>query len=151
MIGTVRLNKILSTLRAESPRQRDIAAAEIDDLIEAAALSEPQLELAIRSLIAAAPGEPDPDVKESMYNALASAGFSPVSPEIDWDPVASSLEYLDVACLEHALVALGGSGQSRYESRIANYLTDRDETIRATASESLGLLRKGKREKTKPA
>src|SRR5437899_2070398 len=104
MIGSHKLSSMLTALKSASGRQRDIAAAELDDLIEADVLDDRQLEKVIHSLLAHVLEEPDLDAQESMFNALSSACFSPISLAIDWQPIASSLEVLDIACLEHALI-----------------------------------------------
>jgi hypothetical protein len=114
-----------------------VAAAEIGDLMEVDYLNAKDYRRAVKKLIAAIRQESDWSAKESMFDALSFASSSKHARAIDWDPIAHSLDDLDIACLEHALIILGDSGDPKYKARIRPYLHHPDEAIATTAADAL--------------
>jgi hypothetical protein len=131
------LDAILTRLESDDANSRDVAAAEIGDLMEVDYLKTRDYRKAVKRLIAASLKESDWSAKESMFNALSYASSSEKAAAIDWDPIAQALDNVDVACLEHALIILGDSGNPKYKARIRRYLDNPDETIATTAADAL--------------
>jgi len=135
----------VAQLDSADPRIRDLAAAEIGDLLEADVVSEAEFQSLAPLLIARAVAEKDPDVKEGLFHAISSSAVEKLSGPINLDPIAASLEELDVGCLEHALYILGFSGNSKYRKRLKQFVSHADEDIRRDAADALMLLAKGPR------
>jgi hypothetical protein len=146
----VEINKRLMQLKSAHLRTRELAAEELADFLEAGLLNKNEFRRVVRTLVGTALAETDPDVKESMFNALSSASMAPTVSSVNWDPIASSLDSLDPACLEHAFVILGFSGDTKYRTKIKRYLTHPDETIRLEAADALSQLNPVKKPKPKP-
>jgi hypothetical protein len=87
--------------------------------------------------------ERDPRVKESLFNALASASAAPGARALDWGPIVSALGDLDLNCLEHALVALGFLREPGYRALFDSYRSHPSERIRSAACDALALLESG--------
>ena len=128
---------ILARLDSDDSSCRDVAAAEIGDLMEVDYLNAKDYRKVVKKLLAAVRQESDWNAKESMFDALSFASSSKHAGAINWDPIARSLDDLDVACLEHALIILGDSGDAKYKARIRPYLHHPDETIATTAADAL--------------
>lgn len=131
---------LLARLESKDARCRDVAAAEIGDLMEADYLTKRDYRKAVKSLIAAIERETDLDAKESMFNALSFASSSDNAAAINWDPIADRLDALDVACLEHALIILGDSGNAKYKPLLKRFLDHGNEVIASTAADALKTL-----------
>jgi hypothetical protein len=150
MSDKIVIGKLLVQLKSDNPHTRDIAAAELTDLIEADYLNKREFKQVVQTLLQSALTETDWSAQESMFNALSSASEAPAAETVNWDPIASSLDRLNPACLEHAFVILGFSGNPKYRTKIKHYLTHPDETIRLQASEALEELNLVNKLKRKP-
>ena len=134
------IDKRLARLKSADPKTRDLAAAEIGDYLEADRLSPPCLQRAVHTLMTFAFRESDETARESIFNALSIASECSDTSGIDWGPIAARLDELPVDCLEHALVILGFSGNPKYRTKIRSFLSHPDESIRATAADSMAML-----------
>jgi Mg/Co/Ni transporter MgtE len=128
---------LLSRLGTQKARDREVAAAEIGDYLEAGAIGPGDYPFLVHELMEAALRETDPDARESLFNALSEASLSQKSGEIDWDPIWVALDELPADCLEHALVILGSARQPRYRAKVEKYLSYPDEGVRETAAAAL--------------
>ncbi len=137
MSNCIDVKALLDQLESADPRGRDLAASYLSDLLEANYPKERDFKRIVGKLIRSALAETNPEAQESMFFALSSAANSRWTVKIDWSPVAAVLGDLDTACLEHALIVLGSSGNPEYKAFIAPYLSHSDETIRTTASDAL--------------
>jgi hypothetical protein len=134
------IHKLLSRVSATDPRVRDLAAAEIADLLEADQLDEKEFKNAVPALIQAALSEQDPETKESLFNALSEAATATRTWPIDWGPIATSLTELKPDCLEHALVILSFSGDVKYRPVIEPFLRHPNKHVRQDARDALRML-----------
>ncbi len=134
------MKDFLARLHAADSRARDVAAAEIGDLLEADQLGEKDFKSAVRVLMKAALAERDPEAKESMFNALSAAATSTRSWPMNWDPIVAALPNLAPDCLEHALVIVGFSGDAKYRPRIDPFLNHPDSDVRQEALDALQML-----------
>ena len=132
-----RIFTILSELRSNVALVRDQAASEAADYFEAGQLSENQYRTLVYELLTIAASEADRDAKDSIFNALSSASMSAMAQAINWDPIALVVDDLDVNCLEHALVILGFSRQSKYRKTIERFVRHPDRDIGVAATEAL--------------
>jgi HEAT repeat protein len=140
MAGPDEIHELLSRVHAADPRTRDLAAAEIADLLEADQLGEKEFKEAIPELIQAAFAERDPDAKESLFNALSAAATATKTWPVDWDSIAERLTELGPDCLDHALVILGFSGDKKYSAQIKPFLSHSDKDVRDEAVEALKMI-----------
>lgn len=140
MSKVTEVEKLVGQIESTRSRGRESAADQLADWLEACQLSDSDFIRVVEALLVAADREPDDVARESIFNALSSASMSNPGAPIDWSSVASSLESLAPDCLEHALLALGFSGNADFKSRIEQYLKHPDEVIRETASEAISTL-----------
>lgn len=131
------VEKLLGQLVAANPRERELAAAYLGDLLEADQIHGKLLQSVVDDLTRRALMEENPDARETMFSALVDAGMR---TRVACNSIADALACLDKACLEYALILLGWSGQLEYKGLISRYLQDSDETIRQTAAEAIGEL-----------
>jgi hypothetical protein len=145
------LSELLQRLESPNPRDRDLAAAELGDLLEADYLNLREYLRTVRRLIKAALAEPDAVARECMFNSLSYASILPKAARSNWDPIADALGKLDNPCLEHALGILGDVGKPEYESFLAPYTRHSKDFICIAAKEALDAIawRKGRRLQTK--
>jgi hypothetical protein len=134
------IHELLPGVHAADPRTRDLAAAEIADLLEAGQVGEKEFNSAVPTLIQAALVERDPDAKESLFNALSAAATATRTWPVDWTPIAASLADLEPDCLDHALVILGFSGDRTYRHQIEPFLKHANKAVRSEAMEALRML-----------
>jgi hypothetical protein len=127
----------LARLDSSDARERDLAAAELGDILEADVLTLPQLKKAVRKLLAVAGRETDAATRESIYHALGEADRTKGADRLNWDPVAEAVDTLPLDCLEYALSLLGFSGKAEYEAKVRRFVTHPDEGVRDTALDSL--------------
>lgn len=132
-----RTKLLVKKLHAKEVAAREEAAEQLAYLLEADVLRGPVFTRTVKTLLASALSETDPTARESMFNALSSAPSGLDFSTVDWDPLAAVLDNLETDCLEHALVILGATGDTRYRGRIEKVRHHRDATIRLTAAEAL--------------
>src|SRR5436853_4561881 len=130
------IDKRLKRLKSADPQTRDLAAAELGASLEAGVVKAERLADVVHTLTGAALGETDATAREQMFDALSFASSLPGASDLDWDPIAATVDELPTDCLEHALIILGDSGQARYRPKIERYLTHPDEDIRTTARDA---------------
>src|SRR5438876_1489125 len=109
MAKKINFNSMLARLDSADADARDLAAAELTDLIEANYFSKSELERVATRFLRAAKRESDPWVKETMFNGLSEASIVSGGAAVDADAVAEMLDELSPDCLEHALIILGFS------------------------------------------
>jgi hypothetical protein len=131
------LKEILSRLYSSDAVIREVAAAELGDLMEADYLKSKDFQMTVKQLIPAALREADWSAKERMFDALSFASSSKNAAKINWDPIAKVVAELDVACLEHALIILGDSGNPKYRCYIERFLHHPEVSIAETAADAL--------------
>ena len=134
------LNKLVDGLRSGAAAERDVAAAELGDFLEAGYISDVDFPTTMHALLAAALAEKDSTAKESMFNALSLAAALPRAVHRDWSPVVAELPNLAPDCLEHALYVLGYSGNGAYRPIVEPYCAHRDADVRTAAKEALRML-----------
>jgi hypothetical protein len=137
MAERIDLNPMLARLGSLDARSRDLAAAELTDLIQANYLMKAELKRVAKRLLQSAGAEKDPSAKESAFNGLSEASMVGGSEPAVAAAVAKLLDDLPTDCLEHGLVILGFSGEPKYKSQLRAFLTHEDEDIRETARASL--------------
>ena len=133
------LKKLLNGLRSQTVAERDLAAAELGDFLEADYVGDGDFPTTIHALLKGALAEKDETAKESMFNALSIAAALPRAVHWDWSPVVAALPNLAPDCLEHALYLLGYSGNGAYRRFVEPYRTHRDADVRTAAKEPLRL------------
>jgi len=119
----------IALLKAEDPEVRDLAAAEIGDLLEADMVPLPVCRWLMPILVERAIAEPDLWVQERLFSAISSASVEVLSGGLNWDPIAADLNRLDPACLEHALDILGFSANAKYRKMIRGFLKHPSEDV----------------------
>jgi hypothetical protein len=140
VIGSRQLNEILKRLKADDPRARDVAAAELGDLIAGDQLSEKAYIQMATVLVPIALAETDPQARESMFHALSEVTRTTPVEAVEWEPLAMRLDLLPSDCLEYSLYLLGSSRNPKYIARLEPFLKHRDPEIRAAAAEALSEL-----------
>jgi hypothetical protein len=128
---------MLARLGSLDAREREQAAAELTDLIQANYLTKAELKRVAKRLLQSARTESDPSAKECAFNGLSEASMVGGSEPVVADAVAQMFNNLPTDCLEHALVILGFSGEPQYKAKLRTYLAHEDEDIRETARASL--------------
>jgi hypothetical protein len=131
--------------------ERDLAAAELTDLIQTNYLTKAELKRVAKRLLQSASTECDPSAKESAFNGLSEASMVGGSQAVDAAAVAQMIDDLPTDCLEHALVILGFSGEPKYQSKVRAYMTHGDEDIRETARASLAQIEHEEKKATRHA
>jgi hypothetical protein len=137
MSNNEEVRRLVNSLKAENASERERAAAELSDFIESRQLSDALLRTVLESLLRAVVSEIDPSVRETMCNALSSGYYSPVCQQIDWAPLLAALDTFDDDCLEHALVILGFTSDTKYRVALRRFLNHPENKIRETAQASL--------------
>lgn len=130
-------------------RIRLIAAENLADLLQYDAeqtvrrtLTREQRTVLMNRLIHAVVTERDSDeAREAMLNGVSWGSSN--EPDIEWDHFVLCLPDFDPQCLEHALTALGNTGNSEYEQVIEQFVADPSPLIRAAAEDALDVLRLG--------
>jgi hypothetical protein len=134
------LKKLLDGLRSGAAAERDLAAAELGDFLEADSIGDGDFLTTMHALLKGALAEKDATAKESMFNSLSLAAVSPRAVHWDWSPVVAELPNLPPDCLEHALYLLAYSGNVAYRQFVEPYRTHRDADVRTAAEEALRML-----------
>lgn len=151
MLDSAFVDNRLKMLKSEDPKDRDLAASEIADLLESDTVDEKVFTRTVPALIRYALIEKDATVKESLFNALSTASMSTYGFSMDWDAIADCLDGLEADCLEHALITLGFSRKPKYLPKIENYHSHPDEAIRQAALDATQMLSPERKHKEKSA
>jgi|ETNmetMinimDraft_31_1059906.scaffolds.fasta_scaffold29910_3 HEAT repeat protein len=136
-IMTTPLRKIFERLSSPDGTSRMAASEELGDLLEYGDLPRDDIEEAVSRLIKSVVSEAVGETREAMTNALATAGCSHPRTAAPWALLASALGAFDEQSLEHALCALGFSGEQDTVDSIRRFLDHDTASIRESASEAL--------------
>ena len=134
---TTPVSEILQRLTSPDGTSRMAASEELGDLLEYGNLSRADIEEAVSRLIKTVVSEAVGEAREAMTNALATAGCSHPRTAAPWALLASALGAFDEQSLEHALCALGFSGDQGTADSIRRFLEHDAASIRESASEAL--------------
>src|SRR5262249_7224446 len=104
MSERVNISAMLGRLDNPNASERDLAAAEITDLIEAKYLTTAELKKVVARFLRAARSEPDPSARESIFNGLSEASLVGGRGTVNAHEVAEMIDDLPTDCLEHALI-----------------------------------------------
>ncbi|MEV0408701.1 hypothetical protein [Actinoallomurus sp. NPDC050550] len=99
----------LDALTDRDPRGRDIAAAELGDLLRAKALDPAIATLVVSQLVAAAVNDPTHAVRESALNSILEASIHYHLPLELFTPLLPELTTMDPELLEYTLYLLGST------------------------------------------
>jgi hypothetical protein len=130
---------LLGQLGSADPKQRGLAAAYLGDLLERAALAQPETERVAAALVAAALREPDNDAREELLHALAST-MQGLPLALVW-PLCELLPRLDLQQLDYCLYILAATHDAAAEAVIVPFMDHPDPAIRECAREALTELR----------
>lgn len=134
---TVPQSEIIERLSDPNGSVRMAASEQLGDLLEYGDLSRDDIEKAVSCLIKTVVSEAVGEAREAMTNALATAGCSHPGTAAPWALLASALGAFDEQSLEHALCALGFSGDQGMADSIRRFLDHHAATIREAAVEAL--------------
>jgi hypothetical protein len=112
-------------------------AEELGDLLEYGKIPLSELEGVAASLINAIAGESEAQAREALTNTLAILASRKGGFKAPWDRLAAMLPQFDTSSLENALVALGFSGDGKFEKVLKEYEQHAEETIRDAAADAL--------------
>jgi HEAT repeat protein len=131
------LQNALEALSDHAPRTRDIAAAELGDLLRDNALDQATAVLAIARLVAFTVNEPDQTVRESALNSISEA-FNHYRLPLDlFTPLAPELATMTPELLNHTLYILGATQDPAAAVLIQPFLDHTDASVREEATLAL--------------
>ncbi|MEV0272293.1 HEAT repeat domain-containing protein [Hamadaea sp. NPDC050747] len=131
------LQATLAGLTDADPRQRDIAAEHLADLLRYTTLAQGDTELAVRELVALLGVESDRDVRESALNALGEAiTYHTLNLEL-FRPLEPMLASMSPRLLEHALYILSATHDPQARATIEAFLNHPDPAVRGYAADAL--------------
>lgn len=132
-----KLRNALHGLSDPAPRTRDIAAAELGDLLRDNALDDTDAVLAIGPLVTAAVNDPDRTVRESALNSISEA-FNHYRLSLDlFTPLVPELAGMDSELLGYALYILGATRDPAAATLIRPFLEHADASVREEAALAL--------------
>jgi hypothetical protein len=131
----------IAGLRSADPKVREGAAEDLRDATANADLPVEDYVFAVEALLAACRAEDEADAREAMFNALSEAATAPADDRtgrVDWSPLAATATTLDdPECLEHVVLALGGTGDPRYRLAVERLREHPSPNLRRACAEAL--------------
>ncbi|WP_326686894.1 HEAT repeat domain-containing protein [Streptomyces sp. NBC_01795] len=129
----------LESLTDRDPARRDVAAAELGDLLRGSALDAETARVVAARLVGLTLREPVTHVRESALNALGEAFSRHALPLSVVEPLATALESMaaEPELLTHTLYLLGAPRNPRARPLIEPYLSHPDPRVREEAGLAL--------------
>ncbi|MGF1527364.1 MAG: hypothetical protein ACFCBW_11305 [Candidatus Competibacterales bacterium] len=115
---------------------RDTVVDELNDMLEAEQYSAHQEAEMIATLVDHTAIEPDPAVRESLFNLLSQAYDRGVQPGAIEAMVGQQLDTLEPGSMIHALGILGRSGRAAAKAHLEPYLESANPAVKAAAEEA---------------
>ncbi|WP_328296393.1 HEAT repeat domain-containing protein [Streptomyces sp. NBC_00435] len=137
------LNEALEALTSQSPRERDVRAAELGDLLRGSALSQAVAELIVSRLATLTISEPDYAVRESALNSICEAFNHHKLPLRLLEPLIPGLSTLEPELLKSSLYILGATQDRTAAETITPFLNHHDPEVREEAARALSEIAKG--------
>ncbi|MHA6764334.1 HEAT repeat domain-containing protein [Streptacidiphilus sp. PAMC 29251] len=127
------LHRALEALTDRTPRTRDIAAAELGDLLRGHALDAPTAVLVVARLVAFTVNEPDRTVRESALNSISEAFNHYRLPLELFTALVPELEGSEPELIGHTLYILGATQDPAAAALIRPLLGHADPSVREEA------------------
>jgi HEAT repeat protein len=131
------LETILNALAHHEPHQRDLAAAELGDLLRNAVLNHVDTERVVSQLVTAITTDTDPTVRESALNAIAEAFNYAELPLRLVQPLQHRLHEMSPAELDYALYILAATHDPAAHPAIEAFVNHPDPAVRRYTAEAL--------------
>jgi hypothetical protein len=123
----------LEALTDRDPNRRDVAAADLGDLLRGTALDSDSARLVVGRLVSLAINEPATMVRESALNSISEAFNHHRLPLSLVEPLAAAMPTMERKLLEHALYILGATHDSQAWPLIEPFLHHPDQEVREEA------------------
>jgi HEAT repeat protein len=123
----------MEALTSRDADQRDVAAAELGDLLRGNALDADAVRLVVGRLVSLVVNEPVAKVRESALNSISEA-FDLHSLPLDVvEPLTAAMPTMVRELLEHALYILGATHAQQARPLIESFLHHPDPAVREEA------------------
>jgi HEAT repeat protein len=133
----VNLQALLDQLTHPDTRRRDLAAAELGDLLRTGALNQADTEQTVTRLVTTALHDADPTVRESALHAIDEAFNHRTLPLRLFDDLQRQLTTLEPALLDYALNILACTHDPAARPAIEAFLNHPDPNVRTYTAEAL--------------
>ncbi|WP_246040746.1 hypothetical protein [Streptomyces cadmiisoli] len=131
--GMKHMLSALEALTNRDARERDVAAAELGDLLRGTALDADSARLVVGRLVSLAVNDLVTEVRESALNSISEA-FDHYNLPLDLvEPLTVAMPTMERELLEHTLYILGATHAPRARHLIEPFLDHPDPAVREDA------------------